>query len=167
MLNHLESLTARVGGTNKLVDHWLQVRKHLLVSYYNLVGIKPGKESYTELNEKALDDFCHNLVDYLSAGHFSIYERIISEMEGSSPLLAATQIYPQLEANTQQIMSYYDSNLENAIDDDNCLEFQEALSGIGEALAARFTLEDQLIVMAFDFNLAESANDDSNIARPA
>jgi len=167
MLNHLESLTARVGGTNKLVDHWLQVRKHLLVSYYNLVGIKPGKESYTELNEKALDDFCHNLVDYLSAGHFSIYERIISEMEGSSPLLAATQIYPQLEANTQQIMSYYDSNLENAIDDDNCLEFQKALSGIGEALAARFTLEDQLIVMAFDFNLAESANDDSNIARPA
>lgn len=167
MLNHLESLTARVGGTNKLVDHWLQVRKHLLVSYYNLVGIKPGKESYTELNEKALDDFCHNLVDYLSAGHFSIYERIISEMEGNSPLLAATQIYPQLEANTQQIMSYYDSNLENAIDDDNCLEFQEALSGIGEALAARFTLEDQLIVMAFDFNLAESANDDSNIARPA
>ena len=167
MLNHLESLTARVGGTNKLVDHWLQVRKHLLVSYYNLVGIKPGKESYTELNEKALDDFCHNLVDYLSAGHFSIYERINSEMEGNSPLLAATQIYPQLEANTQQIMSYYDSNLENAIDDDNCLEFQEALSGIGEALAARFTLEDQLIVMAFDFNLADSANDDSNIARPA
>ena len=167
MLNHLESLTARVGGTNKLVDHWLQVRKHLLVSYYNLVGIKPGKESYSELDEKALDDFCHNLVDYLSAGHFSIYEQIISEMEGSSPLLAATQIYPQLEANTQQIMSYYDSNLENAIDDDNCLEFQEALSGIGEALAARFTLEDQLIVLAFDFNLAESANDDSNIARPA
>ncbi|WP_312229984.1 sigma D regulator [Pseudescherichia sp.] len=167
MLNHLESLTARVGGTNKLVDHWLQVRKHLLVSYYNLVGIKPGKESYSELDEKALDDFCHNLVDYLSAGHFSIYEQIISEMEGSSPLLAATQIYPQLEANTQQIMNYYDSSLENAIEDDKWVEFQEALSGIGEALAARFTLEDQLIVMAFDFNLVESANDDTNIARPA
>ncbi len=60
MLNHLESLTARVGGSNKLVDHWLQVRKHLLVSYYNLVGIKPGKESFTELDEKALDDFCHH-----------------------------------------------------------------------------------------------------------
>jgi len=88
-------------------------------------------------------------------------------MEGTSPLLAATQIYPLLEANTQQIMAYYDSSLENAIDDENCIAFQQALSGIGEALAQRFTLEDQLIVLAFDFNLHESANDESNIARPA
>ncbi|NUL39762.1 sigma D regulator [Kosakonia sacchari] len=167
MLNQLESLTERVGGSNKLVDHWLQARKQLLVSYYNLVGIKPGKGSYMQLNEKALDDFCHNLVEYLSAGHFNIYERIISELEGSSPLLAATQLYPMLEANTVEIMNYYDSSLENAIDDDNCLEFQQALSDIGEALAARFTLEDKLIVLAFDNNIKESANDESSVARPA
>ena len=36
MLNQLESLTEHVGGSNKLVDRWLHVRKHLLVSYYNL-----------------------------------------------------------------------------------------------------------------------------------
>ncbi len=167
MLNQLESLTERVGGSNKLVDHWLQARKQLLVSYHNLVGIKPGKGSYMQLNEKALDDFCHNLVEYLSAGHFNIYERIISELEGSSPLLAATQLYPMLEANTVEIMNYYDSSLENAIDDDNCLEFQQALSDIGEALAARFTLEDKLIVLAFDNNIKESANDESGVARPA
>lgn len=167
MLNQLESLTERVGGSNKLVDHWLLVRKQLLVSYYNLVGIKPGKGSYMQLNEKALDDFCHNLVEYLSAGHFNIYERIISEMEGTSPLLAATQLYPQLEANTVELMNYYDSSLENAIDDDNCLEFQQALSDIGEALAARFMLEDKLIVLAFDNDLNVSANDESGMARPA
>ena len=77
MLNQLDNLTERVRGSNKLVDRWLHVRKHLLVAYYNLVGIKPGKESYMRLNEKALDDFCQSLVDYLSAGHFSIYERIL------------------------------------------------------------------------------------------
>lgn len=167
MLNQLESLTERVGGSNKLVDHWLHARKQLLVSYYNLVGIKPGKGSYLQLNEKALDDFCHNLVEYLSAGHFNIYERIISEMEGTSPLLAATQLYPQLETNTIEIMNYYDSSLETAIDDDNCLEFQQALSDIGEALAARFTLEDKLIALAIDNNLNESANDENGMARPA
>jgi regulator of sigma D len=167
MLNQLESLTERVGGSNKLVDRWLNIRKQLLVSYYNLVGIKPGKGSYMQLNEKALDEFCHNLVDYLSAGHFSIYERIISEMEGTSPLLAATQLYPLLEANTLEIMEYYDSSLENAIDDDNYAEFQQALSDISESLAARFTLEDKLIVLAFDNNLKNSANDESGIARPA
>lgn len=167
MLNQLESLTERVGGSNKLVDRWLKIRKQLLVSYYNLVGIKPGKGSYMLLNEKALDEFCHNLVDYLSAGHFSIYERIISKMEGTSPLLAATQIYPLLEANTIEIMGYYDSSLENAIDDDNYAELQQALSDIGEALAGRFALEDKLIVLAFDNNLKNSANDESGIARPA
>ncbi len=97
------------------------------------------------LNEKALDDFCQSLVDYLSSGHFSIYERIIGEMEGDTPLLAATRLYPQLEANTQQMMDYYDTCLENAIDHDNYLEFQQALSDIGESLEARFALEDKLI----------------------
>ena len=165
MLNQLENLTERVGGSNKLVDRWLHVRKHLLVAYYNLVGIKPGKESYMRLNEKALDDFCQSLVDYLSNGHFNIYERIIGEMEGHSPFLAATKLYPLLEANTQQIMDYYDSTLENAIDQDNYLEFQQALSDIGEALEQRFTLEDNLIALALDHNL--KASNEDNVARPA
>lgn len=110
MLNQLESLTEHVGGSNKLVDRWLHVRKHLLVAYYNLVGIKPGKESYMRLNEKALDDFCQSLVDYLSTGHFSIYERILHKLEGNGQLLKATKIWPLLEANTQLIMDYYDSS---------------------------------------------------------
>jgi len=165
MLNQLESLTERVGGSNKLVDRWLHVRKQLLVAYYNLVGIKPGKESYMRLNEKALDNFCQSLVDYLSDGHFNIYERIIREMEGTNPYLVATKLYPQLEANTQKIMDYYDSTLENAIDQDNYLELQQALSDLGEALEGRFTLEDKLIALALDNNLKASSED--NVARPA
>ncbi len=110
MLNQLDNLTERVRGSNKLVDRWLHVRKHLLVAYYNLVGIKPGKESYMRLNEKALDDFCQSLVDYLSAGHFSIYERILHKLEGNGQLARAAKIWPQLEANTQQIMDDYDSS---------------------------------------------------------
>ena len=165
MLNQLESLTERVRGSNKLVDRWLHVRKHLLVAYYNLVGIKPGKESFMRLNEKALDDFCQSLVDYLSDGHFNIYERIIREMEGTTPYLAASKLYPLLEANTQQIMDYYDSTLENAIDHDNYLEFQQALSDLGEALEERFTLEDRLIALVLD-NDSKASNED-NIARPA
>ena len=165
MLNQLESLTEHVGGSNKLVDRWLHVRKHLLVAYYNLVGIKPGKESFMRLNEKALDDFCQSLVDYLSDGHFNIYERIIREMEGTSPYLTASKLYPLLEANTQQIMNYYDSTLENAIDHDNYLEFQQALSDLGEALEERFSLEDKLIALVLD-NDSKASNED-NIARPA
>lgn len=165
MLNQLESLTERVRGSNKLVDRWLHVRKHLLVAYYNLVGIKPGKESFMRLNEKALDDFCQSLVDYLSDGHFNIYERIIREMEGTTPYLAASKLYPLLEANTQQIMDYYDSTLENAIDHDNYLEFQQTLSDLGEALEERFTLEDKLIALVLDNDV--NTSNEENVARPA
>ncbi|MFA1647252.1 MAG: Rsd/AlgQ family anti-sigma factor, partial [Enterobacteriaceae bacterium] len=80
-------------------------------------------------------------------------------------VLAATKIYPQLEANTQQIMDYYDSTLENAIDHDNYLEFQQALSDLGEALEERFTLEDKLIALALDNDL--TASNEDHIARPA
>lgn len=81
-------------------------------------------------------------------------------MEGTRPLLAATQIYPLLEANTQQIMDYYDTHRENAIDRDNWLELQTAL-------ATRFALKDKLIVLIFDNNLKASVNDDTLLARPA
>lgn len=147
------------------MDRWLHVRKHLLVAYYNLVGLKPGKESFMRLNEKALDDFCQSTVDYLSDGHFNLYERIIREMEGTTPYLAASKLFPLLEANTQQIMDYYDSTLENAIDHDKYLEFQQALSDLGEALEERFTLEDKLIALVLDNNLTISTSD--NVARPA
>ena len=57
MLNQLENLTARVGGCSELVDFCLHARKQLLVAYYQMVGIKPNKESMTTLDENALDTF--------------------------------------------------------------------------------------------------------------
>lgn len=167
MLNQLESLKKQVGGSNTLVDNWLTIRKQLLVTYYNVVGIKPGKASLAMLNEKTLDNFCQNLVDYLSAGHFNIYERLVNEMEGSSPYIAAHQLYPLLEENTQQLMSQYDTWLEHAIDNGNCAELQQALSQIGEALEARFMLEDKLIVLAFNNDLRDASNTPDSLARPA
>ncbi|AJJ10649.1 regulator of sigma D [Yersinia rohdei] len=150
MLNRLENLTQRVGGSNELIDQWLHARKELLVSYCAVIGIKPQKEKHTPLNGKALENFCHNLVDYLSSGHFQIYDRIIKQVEGaSSPKMTlTTKFYPALQNNTQTIMAFHDSYTNIEIDDDNCTEFQQALSDIGESLDARFKLEDQLIQWA-------------------
>ena len=150
MLNQLENLTERVGGSNELVDHWLHARKHLLVAYYNMVGLKPNKESHTALDEKALDTFCQSLVDYLSSGHFSIYNRIMDKLEDENPSSGIAQIYSKLEQNTQKIMDLYDSHLENAIDADDWSEFQQVLSQVGEFLETHFSLEDELIKLAID-----------------
>ena len=48
-------------------------------------------------------------------------------------------------------MSFYDSHFETVVDHDNCMEFQEALSGVGEALGTRFSLEDKLIQQALEY----------------
>ncbi len=89
----------------------------------------------------------------------------LRSQKGSSPNFAGANIFPQLEANTQRIMDYYDSTLENAIDHDNYLEFQQALSDLGEALEERFTLEDALIVLALANPL--NASNEENMVRPA
>ncbi|MCX8958627.1 sigma D regulator [Erwinia psidii] len=168
MLDQLDVLTARVGGCSDLVDFCLRSRKQLLVAYYQMVGIKPNKDSLTTLDENALDTFCQTLVDYLSTGHFTVYQRFIKEMEGSEQLAKAALIYPSLQTNTEQIMQVYDSHLENAIDDDNYLAFQTALSAVGEALEARFTLEDRFIKLALERNAEQpDAANDSQLARPA
>ncbi len=168
MLTQLDNLTRRVGGSNQLVDAWLNARRHLLVSYYELIGIKPARGTLTALNEQALDNFCHTLVDYLSTGHFGMYERIIKDLQGDSPLVAAAHLYPALESNTERMMQLYDSHLQQAITDDNCVDFQQALSEVGETLASRFSLEDKLIQMAWDNKLVSPpVANDSSIARPA
>ncbi|MBA5206303.1 sigma D regulator [Pectobacterium aroidearum] len=152
MLNQLQSLTEYVGGNNALIDQWLQARKQLLVAYYHLVGIKPNKEALSLLDEEALDNFCQNLVDYLSTGHFHLYEKMLHEAATHSEQLLAlsTQLDFALQSNTQQIMAFYDNHLATAIDHDNCLEFQQALSSVGEALEERFTLEDNMIRLVYD-----------------
>ncbi|AFR01626.1 Rsd/AlgQ family anti-sigma factor [Pectobacterium brasiliense] len=152
MLNQLQSLTEYVGGNNALIDQWLQARKQLLVAYYHLVGIKPNKETLSLLDEEALDNFCQNLVDYLSTGHFHLYEKMLHEAATHSEqvLALSTQLDLALQNNTQQIMTFYDSHLAAAIDHDNCLEFQQALSHVGEALEERFTLEDRMIQQVYD-----------------
>ncbi|AVT56937.1 sigma D regulator [Pectobacterium versatile] len=152
MLNQLQSLTEYVGGNNALIDQWLQARKQLLVAYYHLVGIKPNKEALSLLDEEALDNFCQSLVDYLSTGHFHLYEKMLHEAATHSEqvLALSTQLDLALQNNTQQIMTFYDSHLAAAIDHDNCLEFQQALSHVGEALEERFTLEDNMIQQVYD-----------------
>lgn len=167
MLNHLNNMTARIGGTNELVDGWLHARKQLLVSWYNLVGLKPGKEARLSFDPATLEQFCHTLVDYLSACHFKIYEQVMNEPVNNSPFFATTQIYPLLQQNTHQLMSYHDVYLSNPEGREQALSFQQVLSDITETLAARFALEDQLIMLAYSNNLGVSAEAANEFRRPA
>ncbi|MCL6407780.1 Rsd/AlgQ family anti-sigma factor [Dickeya dadantii] len=148
MLKQLQRLTENVGGNYALIDQWLVARKHLLLAYYHLLSIQTGKIP----EARTLDEFCHHLVDYLSVGHFHVYERMLQEniMRNDRKLTQASHFDVALRSNTQQIMDIYDSHLAFFIDPVDSQEFRQTLSGVGEALAMRFTLEDSLIRLMFD-----------------
>jgi len=86
---------------------------------------------------------CQILVDYVSAGHFEVYEQLLQEgMEfNDGGIELARSIYPRIEKNTQVCLEFNDGC--EAVSSVKMLN--SSLSELGEALEERFMLEDQLI----------------------
>ena len=84
------------------------------------------------------------LVDYVSLGHFGVYERLLAGTERRQGVLSvAREIYPEFSSITDAAISFNDKyqNIEeiNSFD-----ELEQDLSALGESLAVRIDLEDRL-----------------------
>ena len=77
MLESCQNAQERWGGVHKLIDSWLKAR-HELVRAFDVLGAKPEALA---VNLKPLQEFCGVLVDYVSAGHFGVYEQLTKEAE--------------------------------------------------------------------------------------
>ena len=103
-----------------------------LISY--LVKLNHAlNDDLPDLAHALLTRFCDSLVDYLSAGHFRIFQRL--SVPGDA--------YVLIEATTQAGVAFNDrfgNGVEAPIP-----EVKEALERIARALSARFELEDQLL----------------------
>ncbi|MGL5990653.1 MAG: sigma D regulator [Plesiomonas sp.] len=149
MLTPLESHPAPVKVNAKIIDLWLAERKALLIDYCRLAGLPPFQHEKQCLpTAGSVSLFCARLVDYLSAGHFEIYDRIMSEAETlphSNVSQLHSKIHPLLNENTQNILHFNDQYAEISEDEESLLDIDLHLSTLGEQLEARFALEDQLI----------------------
>ncbi len=145
MLEGCKSAKERWGGVSELIDNWLNERQNILVLYCSMTGIDQQGEDDRPLLDK-LRNFCQMLVDYVSAGHFEIYEQL--EQEGrdfcdNEALALSQQLFDHIQRNTNRCLDFND-NCETL---SSVSDLQEALSRIGETLEERFSLEDQLISM--------------------
>lgn len=133
-------------STQSLLDHWLGERQATLVQYCDLVGVSAFTPSDAHF-PLALKRFCDLLVDYLSQGHFEVFETLIHEEQlfggGQAKLLA--DVYPQLLANTQVLLDCCDRFEAFEFEDSESKKIQQLLSVIGEQFAERLELEDQLV----------------------
>ena len=143
MLEGCKSAKERWGGVSGLIDNWLNERQNMIVLYCSMTGIDQQRDDSRPLLDK-LRNFCQLLVDYVSAGHFEIYEQLereALEFGDKEALSTSGQLFTAIQRNTGSCLDFND-NCEKL---GSVAELQEALSGIGETLEERFELEDRLI----------------------
>ena len=144
MLENCRNARERWGGVSELIDRWLKERQELLVHYCDLSGESDFSQA-DALKEKFVR-LCEVLVDYVSTGHFEIYEQLLNEAEAFGDergLELARQIYPRIEAITQVAVAFNDR-----CEKGDCLNspgLPDELKHLGRLLHERFELEDCLI----------------------
>lgn len=140
--HHLERRTGSRGTVQKLMDE----RTEMLVLFGRLAGLDAAKQGRRHAPAaELLQEFCQVMVDYLAAGHFELYERLVNGTERRRELAAlAEQIYPKIADTTQAALDFNDK-----YDGKNGMElsmaFDDDLNRLGEVLASRIELEDRLL----------------------
>lgn len=143
MLEKVQGAQERWGGVSEIIDTWLEGRQVLISHFVSL----PTQSIAHGLNER-LSLFCDLLMDYLSSGHFEVYEQLLREggefQDGS--LEEAQQLFPLIQPTTDQALDFNDKfSSMNDPSVQEIREFAEQLSLLGEALESRFSLEDKMI----------------------
>ncbi|BED90626.1 MULTISPECIES: sigma D regulator [unclassified Pseudoalteromonas] len=147
MLTRVEKAQQKWGGSHTVIDKWLNERQELIVLYCKMAGFSPYDNKDHALPEpEQIQAFCQILMDYLSAGHFEVYDDIAKacEKKGLESQQLANTIYPRISSTTDIALDFNDKYAE--VDKEDLLkEFDNDLSVLGETLEVRFELEDELI----------------------
>ena len=123
----------------RLIDH----RTEMLTLYSELATHRPFKETPQII--ELLQRFCQSLIDYTADAHLRLYQFIENNNERRVSMLSvAKRIYPRIADATDTILDFNDlyDSLEQCKD---LHKLENELSKLGEILADRIELEDQLI----------------------
>ncbi|WP_372988139.1 sigma D regulator [Marinobacter sp.] len=145
MLENCRNARERWGGVSELIDRWLKERQELLVHYCDLSG--ENDFSQTEALTEKFVRLCEVLVDYVSAGHFEIYEQLIQEARefNDGGLELAAKVYPRIEQTAEIALNFNDRLNGQSLSEAQIRELFDELSQLGEVLENRFEMEDFLI----------------------
>ncbi len=127
--------------TYQLIAKLKNERHEVWRLYCEIAKLKPFKLN-SEL-KNSLAQFSQMLIDYISLGHFSVYEHLLAGTERRDGVLSvANQIYPELSQTTDVAISFndkYEASEKMSLVD----ELELDLSVLGENLAKRIELEDK------------------------
>ena len=121
----------------------VQTRTETLSLLAELAGSQPFSPDPT-IND-TLRRFCQALMDYAASAHFQLYRYIADNRERRQSVIdVAEKIYPRIVETTDVILRFNDKYESMSVE--NSVEFLDVdLSSLGETLAERIQLEDQVI----------------------
>jgi len=145
VLNRCENARARWGGVHAVIDRWLKERQDMIVRYCDLA--RRGPFTSVEDALKHLRVFCQVLVDYVSAGHFEIYDQLVEEaiIYNDGGVELARRIYPRIQATTEAALDFNDRFDKTPEELEELNRLVPQLAELGVMLEERFLLEDTLI----------------------
>jgi len=129
--------------TDDLIKELLEERKQVWTLYCTITGIEehPTNKSIEEL----IQTFCQLAVDYISLGHFGVYAKILDGSERRKSIVeAAARIYPEMSKATEAVLDFNDK-YQKITPAKIVNELSGDLSVLGEHLASRIELEDELL----------------------
>lgn len=145
MSNTLKMPTERRERTKQTIAKLLRERQKVLVLFCQVAGLEPYTPDKHKPVLAQLQEFCQLLVDYSAFGHFEIYDRIgRGEERREHVATVAEALYPRIVETTNAAVAFNDkydpSDHPLSLD-----QLSEDLSMLGQSIAARIEVEDQLI----------------------
>lgn len=129
--------------TEFVINEFLESRKAVWSLYCSVAGMEPFQANKTI--EELVEEFCELSVDYISLGHFGLYQRILDGHERRKGIVeVAERIYPEISKVAEVVLAF-NENYQTLTPAKILNQLSDDLSLVGESLATRFELEDELI----------------------
>lgn len=146
MLENCKNALERWGGVHTVIDHLLEQRKALLVTFIELKNA--CDDDLTEVSKARIDRFSEHLLDYISAGHFKVYPQLAEEARAfgdEAALTLAGKLLERLEMSTELTLAFDDDYATPVRCEQNMARLPAWLDRLAKGLTERFALEDQLV----------------------
>lgn len=156
MLEGCKTAQERWGGVHEIIDRWLEQRRQLVEVWVYL----RDRGEFTPTDTPKIQNLCEMMIDYVSAGHFTVYEQLAreaKEFDDNDGVTLLGQLLPLIEESTQVVIEFNDKYDTKA----HCNAQLEALPFSLQAMTVmmmeRFQYEDQLIRELHDAHSEKSA----------
>ena len=148
-----ETLQGNWNSVSEVIERWIEERRELLVKYCELTEVTDFSDPENNYDAE-LQQFCEIMVDYISVGHFEVFEQITKEAEifgNDQGLDKSPELIEKIQITTELILDFNDKYITAKDLDALIID----LAALGETFVQRFADEDALIDILHSTNVSK------------